>query len=86
MRRVSCNQLHTRINRINDEPSRSHAQSSLIRTGAVVDTLVRTKILQLYNGQGTVTGLPRVQKSTQPRTYMTALPRSSIKFSPDHSY
>eukprot|EP01050_Picozoa_sp_SAG11_P033821 SAG11_NODE_11665_length_745_cov_2.201238_1_plen_167_part_00 len=32
------------------------------------------------------TCLPRVQKSTQPRTYMTALPRSSIKFSPDHSY
>ena len=30
------------------------AQSSLIRTGAVVDTLVRTKILQLYSGQGTV--------------------------------
>ena len=33
------------------------------------------------------TGLPRVQKSTQPKLYMTALPaRSSTKFSPDHSY
>eukprot|EP01050_Picozoa_sp_SAG11_P026085 SAG11_NODE_6118_length_1384_cov_8.014008_1_plen_139_part_00 len=32
------------------------------------------------------TGLPRVQKSTQPKTYMPALPRSSTKFSPDHSY
>eukprot|EP01050_Picozoa_sp_SAG11_P005922 SAG11_NODE_438_length_9463_cov_47.214957_2_plen_166_part_00 len=32
------------------------------------------------------TGLPRVQKSTQSKTYMTALPRSSTKFSPDHSY
>eukprot|EP01050_Picozoa_sp_SAG11_P041420 SAG11_NODE_18554_length_487_cov_2.371134_1_plen_66_part_01 len=30
-------------------PGRNHAQS----LGAVVDTLVRTKILQLYIGQGT---------------------------------
>ena len=49
-----------------------HAQSSLIRTGAVVDTLVRTKILQLYSRQGTVQAYRAYKNRPSPK--LTWLP------------